>query len=67
MHRDKAGQLILGDIITGVDGKPVKLQKDLFQYLDEHKVGDKIEIQLMRDGKPKTVPVTLGERVDQME
>jgi hypothetical protein len=29
---------VLGDIITGLNGKPIKLQKDLFGILDDCKV-----------------------------
>ncbi len=36
--RDDRGRLVLGDIITGFNGKPVKLQKDLFALLDDCKV-----------------------------
>lgn len=36
--RDASGRLVLGDIITGLNGKPIKLQKDLFGILDDCKV-----------------------------
>ena len=36
--RNQNGQLVLGDIITGIDGRPVKSQKDLFNILDDCKV-----------------------------
>ena len=36
--RNKNGQLVLGDIITGIDSRPVKSQKDLFNILDDCKV-----------------------------
>ena len=37
-YRDASGRLVLGDIITGLNGKPIKLQKDLFGILDDCKV-----------------------------
>ena len=38
VFRNKNGQLVLGDIITGIDSRPVKSQKDLFNILDDCKV-----------------------------
>ena len=35
--RNQSGQLVLGDIITGIDGRAVKSQKDLFEILDDCK------------------------------
>ncbi len=32
------GRMILGDVIVGINGKPVKKQKDLFALLDTFKV-----------------------------
>ena len=55
---------MLGDIITGINGKPVKLQKDLFGILDDLKPNDRIQVEVLRDGQPKQVTVTLGERSD---
>jgi S1-C subfamily serine protease len=55
-----------GDIITKVDGKPVKNAEDLGNYIASHKPGDKVKIELIRSNngslQHKTVEVTLGER-----
>ena len=40
--RDAYGRLILGDIITSVDGKKVMNGSDLYRILDQCKVGDKV-------------------------
>lgn len=40
--RDAYGRLILGDIITSVDGKKVVNGSDLYRILDQCKVGDKV-------------------------
>ncbi|KAK9846296.1 hypothetical protein WJX81_001127 [Elliptochloris bilobata] len=61
-YRDEAGRVILGDIIVGIDGRPVRLQRDLFEALDEKRPGDKIEVEVTRDGRRTQLAVTLGGR-----
>ncbi len=119
--RNKNGQLVLGDIITGIDSRPVKSQKDLFNILDDCKVriltdrdastvlaehmdavhagarepctwpdrrqtvcqlcrrsqltvnmlrwqvGQKIKVQVNRQGRPQEVELTLAERDPTMD
>ena len=60
--RDQSGRLVLGDIIVGLSGKPIKLQRDLFEALDERRPGDTVTIELLRDGQKVSVEVTLGGR-----
>lgn len=55
---------MLGDILTGINGKAIKLQKDLFAALDDLKPGDKVDLDIVREGKQEQVSVTLGERAD---
>ena len=62
--RDNSGKLILGDILTGINGKAIKLQKDLFGALDDLKPGDTVQLDIIREGKQDQVSVTLGERND---
>ena len=45
--RDAYGRLILGDIITSVNGTKVNNGSDLYRILDQCKVGDKVCIKLM--------------------
>lgn len=40
--RDAYGRLILGDIITSVNGKKVANGSDLYRVLDQCNVGDKV-------------------------
>ncbi|KDO66188.1 hypothetical protein CISIN_1g0130142mg, partial [Citrus sinensis] len=40
--RDAYGRLILGDIITSVNGKKVSNGSDLYRILDQCKVGDEV-------------------------
>ncbi|KAH9742197.1 hypothetical protein KPL70_002875 [Citrus sinensis] len=43
--RDAYGRLILGDIITSVNGKKVSNGSDLYRILDQCKVGDELLLQ----------------------
>ncbi len=51
---------VAGDIITKVDGKDVKTVQEIASYLDTKRVGDKITVTLLRDGKSRDLAVTLG-------
>jgi S1-C subfamily serine protease len=51
-----------GDIIVKVDGRTVGSADELSSIIGHHKAGDQVKIELMRDGKPKTVNVTLAKR-----
>jgi len=51
-----------GDIITAVDGKEIASNEDLTAAIANHKPNDRVKLSIMRDGKPKTVEVTLGDR-----
>ncbi|KXZ45912.1 hypothetical protein GPECTOR_49g496 [Gonium pectorale] len=62
-HRDIFGDLVLGDIIVGLDGKAVRSSSDVYDILDEHRVGDRLKLDVIRDGKATGLTVTLGERV----
>ncbi len=51
-----------GDIITAIDGHPVGTGQDVTLYLDANtKVGDTVELTVVRDGRELTISVTLGE------
>jgi len=56
---DKAG-LKNGDIITGVDGKPIADPHALRLTVGGMSPGDKITVTYLRDGQTKTAEVTLG-------
>jgi S1-C subfamily serine protease len=58
--RDADGQLVLGDVITAVEGKPVTRTRELFELLGKHKTGDTVTIDVQRDGEALQIKVTLG-------
>jgi serine protease DegQ len=49
-----------GDIITAIANKPLKSVEDLFGELRRHRPGQTVTVQLIRDGKSKTVDVRLS-------
>jgi S1-C subfamily serine protease len=51
-----------GDIVTKIDDQPVKTKEDLSSIVGRHQAGDKVKITFIRDGKTKTVEVTLAAR-----
>jgi S1-C subfamily serine protease len=57
-------QLLLGgDIITAINGKPVGDFQELTVYLEtQTKVGDSVQVTIVRDGQEQTLAVTLGEQ-----
>ncbi len=55
----RLGRIQLGDIITKIDKEPVKVFDDLLRILDRHKVGDRITVEVHRNGKKRTVSVKL--------
>jgi len=57
----KAG-LEEGDIIVGLDGKPVRGPGSLTAKLRETKPGDSVKVEILRDGRKQTLTVELGER-----
>ena len=53
-----------GDIIVAFDGKEIFSVGELRDAISERKPGDKVRLQLVRDGKRRTVTVTLGTQPD---
>jgi putative serine protease PepD len=51
-----------GDIVTAADGQPIATADDLQKAVDAKKPGDTMELTVVRDGKTRTVTVTLGTR-----
>jgi S1-C subfamily serine protease len=64
---DGAEVAVGGDIIVGVDGKPIKSNTELADVIGAKKPGDKVSIELLRANgsggyDKKTVEATLGQR-----
>jgi Do/DeqQ family serine protease len=57
---DHAG-IRTGDVITSVNGQPVKSNSELRNTIGLLRVGDKVEIGLLRDGKPLRVTAVISD------
>lgn len=57
----KAG-LKIGDIITKINDKSLSVKQQLVDVISQYKVGDKIELSVIRDGKEEKLSLTLEER-----
>jgi serine protease Do/serine protease DegQ len=51
-----------GDVVTAINGKPVRDAAGLRNAIGLLSVGDKVDIALLRDGKPRRVTAVIGER-----
>lgn len=63
---DKAG-LTSGDIIKSVDDKAIKNTNELIKEIQKKKVGNKTKLNVVRDGKPISIEVTLTAMPDKLE
>jgi serine protease Do len=55
------GGLKRGDVITAIDGEAVKDGNVLRNEIAELQPGTRVELQVLRGGKPQTLTLTLGE------
>jgi S1-C subfamily serine protease len=51
-----------GDIVVSVDDTRVTSADDVSQLIGSHKPGDVVRLQIVRDGKQRTITVRLGRR-----
>jgi S1-C subfamily serine protease len=51
-----------GDVITTVNGRRLTRTDDLADVISGMSAGDVVDLELLRDGKPRSVKVTLGRR-----
>jgi S1-C subfamily serine protease len=63
---EKAG-LASGDIIKSVDDKTIKNANELIKEIQKKKVGQKIKLGVVREGKPMTLEVTTSAMPDKPE
>lgn len=55
------GETVLGDIITAINGAKVLSYDDLRNELDRYRVGEEIEVEVLREGKTISFRVVLEE------
>jgi serine protease Do len=58
---DKAG-IRHGDVVTEVDGKPIRNNRELIDYISYLPVGSEVKITLIRNGQRQTVTARTAER-----
>ena len=56
---DRVGEIVPGDIILSLDGKPVSTVAGLLAGLDDHRIGDRVTLRISRAGRQLDVPVVL--------
>ena len=56
----KAG-LRAGDVIVAIDGRKMESSGDVIDYVSTRPIGSRVSVAVVRDGKPQTVAVELGE------
>jgi Do/DeqQ family serine protease len=62
---DQAG-IRTGDVITSVNSQPVKSNSELRNTIGLLRVGDKVEIGLLRDGKPLRVTAVIADTTTEL-
>lgn len=58
----EAAGLQSGDIILAIGDRDIKGTSSLSKVIRRHEPGDEVPIKILREGKRKTIKVTLGER-----
>ena len=63
---DMAG-LKSGDIVTEINGKPIKDTHELLLMIAGFHIGETIKVKIVRDGQEKIIPITIAERTEKSE
>ena len=66
-RQERNGNIIVGDIIAAIDGRPVESDADLEDALDAREFGDRVTLTVVRNDQRLQVPVTLGMAGDARE
>lgn len=61
------GEVSPGDVIEQLDGEPLRSMADLIDTLERYQVGDRVRLQVFRDGRRLEVPVGLGGEAVQID
>ena len=59
------GQIVLGDVIVGIDATPIRRMQDLNLALDDKRPGQMVTLRLARDGSQREVKIALDDNIDQ--
>jgi len=58
-RREASGRVRLGDVITAINGQKVASPNELFLLLEKYKVGDAVNVTVLRDEKSVQIKMTL--------
>ncbi|EDM77208.1 hypothetical protein PPSIR1_26703 [Plesiocystis pacifica SIR-1] len=58
--RRKGREVLLGDVIVGIDDHAVGNYDELFNALEDYEPGDEVQVKVRRAGEVFAIPVTLG-------
>jgi RNase P/RNase MRP subunit p29 len=53
-----------GDVLVSLGGRAIDSQSDLMEAVGNRKVGERVDLTVLREGKEQALTVTLGERRD---
>jgi S1-C subfamily serine protease len=59
-RRSSNGEIILGDLITEINGTPISSNNDLLLTLEKYKPGDQVSVKVKRKQQTSTLTVKLG-------
>jgi S1-C subfamily serine protease len=63
MRRNPDGQILLGDLLTEIDGVKLRNGADLYLQLEKHRPGDTVTLAVTREGRTRTLSVVLAKNV----
>lgn len=59
LSRNGYGEIVIGDIVTSIDGEKISDTDALDRFLDKKKIGDTVQVTVFRNNKEVTIPVKL--------
>lgn len=62
--RDARGNWVLGDVLVGINDKPIKTTADYFLEMENYEPGQRVTLSLVRDEREIKVEVELGSSVE---
>jgi S1-C subfamily serine protease len=58
---DRLGNVEIGDVIVGIDGKAIRTYDDMYQALEMRRAGDRVRVRTRRDDRERDVEIVLQE------
>ena len=58
-YTDERGSVVVGDIITGIDNRPITSGNDLILELENYEVGDEVTLNILREDQQRQVRLQL--------